>query len=266
MIKRNIGNIVAAVTSMLTLAACGMNNVTNDDMLKTVFDKYHVSGTFAVHNNITNRFDIYNLNRYRDSSYAPGATFNIVNALFGVEKGVINNPLSTFSQNPAISSISLKSSFLSPAQTYNEYLAAQIGKGYMQTWLDSLHYGTYKIKNDSTSFWTNDSLKLTPDEQLGFMKKLYFDQLPFQKRTLNMVKQLLVRKENTNYTLCYQQSAQLNTKGELIGWVIGWEEENKHVYFFTLNLTAPQQTPLLDIQPKMLEEILASKGFFKGNK
>ena len=63
----------------------------------------------------------------------------------------------------------------------------------MQLWLDSLKYGalydTQKvvIRGAVDSFWLNNALKVTPAQQLGLVKKLYFDQLPFFKTYQGMV-------------------------------------------------------------------------------
>ena len=63
---------------------------------------------------------------------------------------------------------------------YYQEVARRIGKDTMQLWLDSLKYGaktkTEKITIHSVidSFWLDNSLKITPDQQLGMVKKLYF--------------------------------------------------------------------------------------------
>ena len=54
------------------------------------------------------------------------------------------------------------------------------------------------------SFWLNNTLKIKPDEQLGLVKKLYFDQLPFFKRTQEIVQSVMLREQNSNYKLYYK--------------------------------------------------------------
>jgi beta-lactamase class D len=111
-------------------------------------------------------------------------------------------------------------------------VARRIGKDTMQQWLDSLHYGNMKIGNYVDSFWLDNSLKISPDEQLGLVKRLYFDQLPFQKRTQQIVRDVMIQESNTLYTLCYKTGWGFDEQSNSIGWMVGWIEENKHPYFF----------------------------------
>src|SRR3954469_14004226 len=74
-----------------TITSCSPNNVTIDNSLGKYFKGNNVEGCFALFNNGTGEFTIYNLERYRDSSYLPASTFKIVNALIGLQTGVIAN-------------------------------------------------------------------------------------------------------------------------------------------------------------------------------
>jgi beta-lactamase class D len=78
---------------MLTVifSACSPNNVKVDISLKKYFDDNRVNGCFALMDNGTGKFTIYNLARYRDSSYLPASTFKIVNSLIGLQTGKIIN-------------------------------------------------------------------------------------------------------------------------------------------------------------------------------
>ena len=71
--------------------SCSLNNVKIDHGLRHFFDENHVNGTFALFNNGTGQFTIYNLKRYRDSSFQPASTFKIVNSLIGLQTGKITN-------------------------------------------------------------------------------------------------------------------------------------------------------------------------------
>jgi beta-lactamase class D len=67
------------------------------------------------------------------------------------------------------------------AVPYYQEVARRIGQPTMQLWLDSIKYGNMKISRIDT-FWLDNSLLISPDEELGFVKKLYFDQLPSPKQ------------------------------------------------------------------------------------
>jgi len=141
----------------------------------------------------------------------------------------------------------------------------------MQIWLDSLKYGaktdTGKVVITSAidSFWLDNSLKITPDQQLGLVKRLYFDQLPFFKSYQEMVKRAMLFENNSNYRLGYKTGWGFKENGNAIGWVVGWVEENNHPYFFVLNIESPDKDfDMSTIRMKMLKNILKQLGFFEG--
>ena len=112
----------------------------------------------------------------------------------------------------------------------------------------------------------NNSLKITPDEALGFIEKVYFNQLPFQKRVQNIVKKTLIKESNANYQLAYQTGITMNEKNHQIGWIVGWVEENKHPYFFVINTEAENAYNIKTIESTVLKPILTELGFFDGKK
>jgi beta-lactamase class D len=149
---------------------------------------------------------------------------------------------------------------------YFQEVARRIGRDTMQHWLDSLSYGTKKIVGPVDSFWLNNTLKITPDEQLGLVKKLYFNQLPFQSRPQDIVKKVMLQESNANYKLSYKTGWGYKENGNAIGWVVGWIEENQHPYFFVLNIEGPHNTDMLAVRMNILKGILKEKGFFEGKK
>ena len=141
----------------------------------------------------------------------------------------------------------------------------------MQYWLDSLKYGAkddttlFKIKSPIDSFWINNTLKITPDQQLGLVKQLYFNQLPFFKSYQETVKRAMLFEDNTQYRLGYKTGWGFTEKNHSIGWIVGWIEENNHPNFFVLNIESTDKNfDMSAIRMKMLKDILAKLGFLKG--
>lgn len=122
---------------------------------------------------------------------------------------------------------------------FYQELARRIGRDTMQQMLDSLQYGNAKIGTAIDSFWLDNSLKITPDEELGFVKKLYFRQLPLQNREMEIVKNMMIREKTDKYILAYKTGWGHKENGDQLGWIVGWIEENSHPYFFVLNLESP---------------------------
>jgi beta-lactamase class D len=251
---------------------CSPNNVTVDDSLEKYFKEKNVIGTFGMFDNGQGHFTIYNLSRFKDSSYLPASTFKIVNSLIALKTGRIANEKTVIKWDGVERrnvewnrDLSITEAFKVSSVGHFQEIARRIGRDTMQMWLDSLHYGNKKIGGSVDSFWLNNSLKITPDEQLGLVKKLYFEQLPMDKRPQRLVRQMMIQENNANYQLAYKTGYGFRENGNSIGWMVGWIEENRHPYFFVLNIEGDPNVPL-DTRKEILTNILKKQGFFEGKK
>ncbi|MBH2005230.1 MAG: class D beta-lactamase [Sphingobacteriia bacterium] len=271
--------LTVALGLMVTLFSCSPNNVKEDNHIKTYFDKYQVTGSFGLYDNGTGQFVIYNLSRYRDSAFLPASTFKIVNTLIGVETGKIVNEKMVIPWDGVVrffpggdtagawnKDLTMEEAFRVSSVPYYQEVARRIGKDTMQRWLDSLKYGNRQIGNYIDSFWLNSSIKVTADEQLGLVKKLYFGQLPFQKRTQDIVKKVMLQESNANYQMSYKTGWGFLPNGRSLGWVAGWIEENKHPYFFVLNVEGDANVPMQAVRMDILKTVLKEQGLMEGKK
>ena len=263
---------------LTTIISCSPNNVTIDNDLKKHFDDNKVEGCFAIMNNGTGQFTIYNRARYFDSSYLPASTFKIVNSLIGLQTGIISSDSMVIKWDSIQRrkewdrDLTMFDAFRVSAVNYYQEVARRIGKDTMETWLNVLGYGaktkkdTIRIKTSVDSFWLDNSLKITPDQQLGLVKSLYFDELPgFFKTTQEKVKNAMLFENNTKYRLGYKTGWGFTDAGHSIGWIVGWIEENRHPYFFVLNIESPDRDfDMWNVRMKILKDILKEKGFLEG--
>jgi beta-lactamase class D len=162
--------------------------------------------------------------------------------------------------------LSMEEAFKVSALPYYQEVARRIGKDTMKFWLDSLKYGNHTIGGAVDKFWIDNSLKITPDEELGVVKRLYFGQLPFQKRTQDLVKKVMLRESNANYKLSYKTGLGFRENGNELGWIVGWIEENNHPYFFVLNVEGDHNAKLMTARLEILKSILKQQGFFEGKR
>jgi len=263
---------LAAFTT--TLFSCSPNNAEVDNSLKKYFDDNKVEGCFGLWDNGQNRFTVYNMPRFRDSAYLPASTFKIVNSLIALHTGRIFSDSVVIKWDGKQRSIdawnkdlSMKEAFAVSSVPYYQEVARRIGKDTMQVWLDSLKYGTRKITGPIDSFWLNNTLKITADEQVGLLKKLYFKQLVFNRRSQEIVNNMMLRENNANYKLSYKTGWGYLPNGNPLGWIVGWIEENKHVYFFAMNCESKDpNADMAAIRMNILKGILKQLGFFEGKK
>jgi beta-lactamase class D len=256
--------LFALLFSFFMYNSCTVNNVTINDEIGEVFAANKVNGTFGMFDNSRGSFTIYDLDRFK-TAYSPGQTFNIITALVGLHVGRVSDDSSLISitDTTGIAPMNVYQTFHRSSSDHVRALAKMIGRDTIKYWVDSVKYGNKKIDKANMNYWANDSLKISADEQLGLIKRLYFRQHPFRASVQESVKKMLIVENNAQYQLAYQLGVAKNN-GKQIGWVVGWMEENRHVYPFVINFDAAAGVNTNEVGVKLAKEILLTVGFYKG--
>jgi beta-lactamase class D len=256
--------------SLFFLQGCTVNNVDIDNDIKKYFDAEQATGTFGMFDNSRGRFTIYNLDRFK-KRYSPASTFKIVNSLIALQTGRLTSDSTVIPWDGVTreraewnQDLSLYHAFRVSAVPHFQEIARQIGRDTMQYWLDTLKYGNMKMGKTEDAFWLDNSILISPDEQLGLVKRLYFRQLPFRESIQESVKKMMIWENNTTYQLAYKTGMGISDTGKPMGWMVGWIEENRHVYPFVLNIEMEKEAALPEARLKILKEVLGYIGFFKG--
>lgn len=231
--------------------ACSPSNVKSDANIVKLLDSAKMKGCFALMENGSGQFTITDLSMYKDSAFAPLNTFFAVPSLIGLDKGYINHDSNTWVSSDSV--------------VFYQNLIEKIGRVDLLKVVDSIHYGKGIVSKDLNNFWKDGSLRISADEQLGFIKRLYFNQLPFQNRTQDIYKKMILKEDNASYKLSYIYGAEVSTSNS--NWILGYVEENRHPYFFVLyivNQNAGDQNNHGDKTVAVLKSILVQQGFLKG--
>lgn len=204
----------------------------------------------------------YNLTR--DTTHlSPASTFKIVLSLAGLELGVLRDDRFVIPWDGIPTGkpewekdLSLREAFRVSSEPYFRELARRIGKERLQHFLDTFNYGNKKIGDSVATCWVDGSLKISADEQLGLMKRLYFDDLPLSDRTQRIVRSIMLMEEENGRKLYYKTGWGNNGDKNLL-WCVGFAEYevkvkemkgsmNKagvrnYVYFFAENMDIDKQ-------------------------
>lgn len=270
----NLINLFFIVSLFAFVATgCSINQAEMDNNLEKYFEARGVEGSFTMLNNADGKITVYNM-ALDTTRVLPASTFKIVNSLIGLETGIITDENMTIPWDGVKRNIvewnktmDMKEAFKVSNVGYYQEVARRIGKDTMQHWIDTLNYGNKNIGKSIDSFWLNNNLKISPDEQLGLLKKLYFDQLPFRKSVQQTVRNMMLQEDNTAYKLSYKTGWGFDEENNSIGWLTGWIEENSHVYFFVTLLKSKNKD--FDMKPARIgitKDILKEYGFFEGKK
>jgi len=226
---------------LFTLLLNTMNSFSQAPDYFKYFDKYNVKGSFVMYNmNDSAFFEIDAARCYQ--RFIPASTFKIFNSLVGLETGVIadeNFVLQWDSVKRAIpewnKSQDMKTAFKNSTVWYYQELARRVGEAKMKYYIKLAQYGNMNISGGIDQFWLTGKLRISQEEQIDLLKKLYSDSLPFSKRSQKIVKKIMLREDTLGYKLRAKTGWGIQDSLN-IGWYIGWVEKDKNVYFFATNI------------------------------
>jgi beta-lactamase class D len=215
--------------------------------LERHFRELDINGSISIYDLNNNRTYQYNPQR-NATPFLPASTFKIPNSLIALETGVISNELFVLTWDGIERAISewnrdlnMKEAIELSAVWFYQVLARRVGHDRMQKWVTQIGYGNQKIggKADIDRFWLQGELRITPQQQIEFLTRLYKNDLPFSERSLSIVKNIMILEKTPDYTLRGKTGwvgfPDRQVKPE-IGWLVGYLEKNKNVYFFATNI------------------------------
>jgi len=202
------------------------------------------TGAFILFDKDKKKYFSYNESRCSER-FLPASTFKIPNSLIALETGIAadENFVIKWDGKKRRNADWNRDHTLSSAIKYSvvpyyQELARRIGNDQYKKWLDAISYGNQVIGENIDSFWLDNSLKISADEQIIFMKRFYDYRLPFSKRNVDIVKKILPEEKYKHSILKYKTGTGTKEDGVFLGWLVGYVEKEKNVYLFAFNIEA----------------------------
>ena len=207
------------------------------------FKALGIEGSIIIYD--LNQDQVYQYNPTRNTTpFLPASTFKILNSLIALETKVIADEKTILTWDGIQRSIpewnqdlNMKQAFRVSAVWFYQILARRVGYEPMKDWVKQAGYGNQTIgkPEDIDQFWLEGELRITPQQQIEFLRRLYNNELPFSERSLSIVKDIMVVEKTPNYTI--RAKTGWEGKGNPnIGWYVGYVEQNQNVYFFATNI------------------------------
>lgn len=198
----------------------------------------------------------------------PASTFKVPHALIALETGALSGvdevrrwdgtkrSVEAWNQDQTLDTAMRRS-----AVWFFQGTARQIGRERMNEWLKRLDYGNRDTSGDIAEFWLNGTLRITPEEQLAFIARLYRNELPVSDRSRELVKGTLrqgpdtVANTRSGISLYgpWKDGAVLSAKtgynpleGEgTVTWLVGHVQApgREHVFVSSVLTPGPQEPP-----------------------
>jgi beta-lactamase class D len=194
--------------------------------------------------------------------FPPCSTFKIPNSMIGLDTGVVRDLDHVFKWDGTVRSRdalnqdqTLRSAVRDSVVWVFQELAGNVGQTRMQKYVDGMSYGNRDLSGGVTKFWLENSMKISADEQIEFLRRLLRDELPFSKRTMELGRAVIVLDDQAGNVFRGKTGS-----GNSLGWFVGTVTGPRAEVVFAANASGPGTSgPKLR---KITEAILAERGIW----
>lgn len=220
-------------------------------------------GAIVIYNQASDEYTRYNGKRCVER-FSPASTFKILNSIIGLETGVLTDENFVIKWDGVERGMknwnrdhSLASAMQYSAVPYYQELTRRIGKERMQAELKKTKYGIFEKPIDKVdAFWLDGSLKISAAEQVEFLKEFYNYMLPFSKRSIDIVKKIIPEENYQGAKLKFKTGTNDLGNNIYIGWLVGYVEQEKNVFYFAFNIEAGSYAEVRKLRDEASRNIL----------
>ena len=201
---------------------------------------------------------------YCRQRFAPCSTFKILNTLIGLETGVLRGADHFMAWDGKTRSIEAwnRDHILATAMKYSvvwyyQEVARAIGRERLTAYVNRVAYGNQDLSGPIDRFWLGDSLTISIEEQVAFLKKFYGDKLPFSPKNLALTRLLLVQEGFEGVTFSGKTGSAWQDGAYTMGWFVGHLRAPRGEYVFALNLMGGTKPNGFQAKSKVVEILTA---------
>ena len=120
--------------------------------------------------------------------------------------------------------------------------------------------GNASTEGGIDQFWLQGGLRISAEEQVGFLQRLYARELGFSRRAQDIANALLSWEKTDTYGL-YGKTGWTEFEGKQLGWLVGYVEKGTDIFFYALNLdSADRDIPMREARESILRQALTRLG------
>lgn len=215
--------------------------ITEKPEWKRFFEAANVAGGIAVYDLRRNQLQVFDRARL-DRGFVPASTSKIIHSLVFLETGALKNAEEVLKWDGVKRSIAvwnqdhdLRSAFKNSAVWFYVESSKRVGQEKMQHYYNLADYGNRSTNGFGKDYWNAGDLRVTMREQIGFLKRLHENRLPFSARSINTVKEIAVLEKTDKYVL-RAKTGWSDADAPGVGWFVGYVTRGADTYFFALEI------------------------------
>ena len=230
-----------------------------------------ITGTFVLLDGQTGAFTRWNAAR-ADQRFAPCSTFKIPNTAILLETGAAPVPEFVVKYDPALKASrdawrqdhTLRSAYRDSVLWYYQALSRKAGLWAETRLVKQFAYGNADTTGgvtDDAPFWIDGSLRISPNEQVAFLKRLHENRLGLSERTARLTREIMIAEETPQGTLRAKTGAcQPEGDRQVTVWYVGYVEKPGGVWYFALEMGDKDFGTVFDQRVSKSRAILADLG------
>lgn len=210
----------------------------------------------------------------------PASTFKIPHAVAALESKVISGPDEVIKYDPGRPGEgdyptwrrdhTLASAMRYSVVWYFQEIAKRLKMDGEDFYLRRLRYGNEDPSSGLTTFWLGGSLRISPIEQITFLRRLYYGELPVSDRSMQIVRDILVQPPNVivnatgehRFDAPWPAGTVLSAKTgstsfepkRAVRWIVGRVERERHAWIFVSCVTGAS-----DLDPNAAIDLAARR-------
>jgi beta-lactamase class D len=174
-----------------------------------------------------------------DSMFSPGETFYLPLSLIGLHHQILNNKPTVFTWDSVIYpnqnwnvAQSLNHAFKHNTPWFFNKLIKGIGHARILNGLIRFNYGNKDTTGGLDNFWKHDGLKISPKQQIDFLRKLRNGKLDCKKENQDVLKRVSVVTDSLGCSI-HQEFGIGSQDGKDITWLVGYMETPCNTFYFS---------------------------------
>jgi beta-lactamase class D len=179
--------------------------------------------------------------------FTPCSTFKIANSLIALQTGVASGPEFSLKWDGVMRSITtwnqdhnMRSAFSNSVVWFYKKLARRIGPERMTDYVRRLDYGNRDTSGGITNFWLESTLRISADEQVSFLRRLWADSLPVSKEAQRTTRELMeLEHSEDGRIICGKTGTGGDAKAGVarLGWFVGCVTKGGRRVCFAIRIT-----------------------------
>jgi beta-lactamase class D len=252
-----LNGLAAGAAACVLRPAAAQTAVTLMPELGQAFSEANTQGTFAALDLGHDRLVMTDEARSHRPEL-PASTFKIPHALIALEIGVVADTDKEIIHWDGVTrdipewnrDHTLRSAMKFSVVPVFQQIARRIGAERMQKYVDAFGYGNRDIGGAPIDrFWLEGNLRITPLEQIDFLRRLYRDEVPVSPRTLGLVKDIIPEEKAGRATIHAKTGAVARGGKLVLGWLVGYAERGEDITIFAMNMDLRGPADLMHRMP-----------------